>query len=109
MPTAEYFRGHKIVEVGGQWLFCDTVEVVENAWTRRPCGFCGRDNTPDNHDGCIGTLRGVMNACCGHGESRLAYVQFTNGLRISNQTAITFLATYHEAAEAAPRTLTPEP
>lgn len=40
------------------------------------CGHCGIKRTSDGHDGCIGTLSGVMNACCGHGEDRMAYVQF---------------------------------
>lgn len=40
------------------------------------CGHCGLKRTPEGHDGCIGTLEGVMNACCGHGEDKVAYVQF---------------------------------
>lgn len=32
--------------------------------------------TIQGHDGCIGTLEGVMNACCGHGQDSCAYVQF---------------------------------
>jgi len=40
------------------------------------CGHCGRDATPEGHDGCVGTLIGVMNACCGHGNPEAAYVQF---------------------------------
>jgi hypothetical protein len=39
------------------------------------CGHCGLANTPDGHDGCLGTIAGVMNACCGHGNGG-AYIQY---------------------------------
>ncbi len=40
------------------------------------CGYCDMKRTTEGHDGCIGTLEGVMNACCGHGEYKMAYIQF---------------------------------
>lgn len=40
------------------------------------CGNCGLHRTKQGHDGCIGELEGVMNACCGHGQDSVAYVQF---------------------------------
>lgn len=40
------------------------------------CGYCGVSRTKEGHDGCLGTLENVMNACCGHGELGMAYVQF---------------------------------
>ena len=42
----------------------------------KSCGYCGKDNTPEGHDGCLGTLPGLMNACCGHGIESGTYVQF---------------------------------
>ena len=42
------------------------------------CGHCGLQRTPEGYDGCIGQLDGVMNACCGHGENSVAYVQFSH-------------------------------
>jgi hypothetical protein len=30
--------------------------------------------TENGHDPCIGELSGVMNACCGHGETDMAYI-----------------------------------
>lgn len=67
-------RGHPIVLVGGAWLYSDTREpVAENP--DRDCGHCGLPNTPEGHDGCLGTLDGAMNACCGHGNAAEAYVQ----------------------------------
>lgn len=40
------------------------------------CKFCNYKPNIDGHDACIGELKGVKNACCGHGRSNLAYVQF---------------------------------
>ena len=42
------------------------------------CGHCKIKRTIDGHDGCMGTLKNVMNACCGHGENKMAYVQFNH-------------------------------
>lgn len=42
------------------------------------CLHCKLPRTPEGHDGCIGTLENVMNACCGHGDSKMAYVQFNH-------------------------------
>jgi hypothetical protein len=46
------------------------------------------ENTPEGHDGCIGYLSAVMNACCGHGESAAAYIQFIDGSIIQGLQAI---------------------
>ena len=45
----------------------------------RACGHCGLANTSEGHDGCLGTLPGVSNACCGHGVVGDAYVQYEDG------------------------------
>lgn len=54
------------------------------------CEHCGLEVTPEGHDGCIGTLEGVMNACCGHGKPEAAYVQFDHSdyARQSNKVLI---------------------
>ena len=40
------------------------------------CTYCTIPVTPEDYDGCIGTLPPpVMNACCGHGNIEDAYVQ----------------------------------
>lgn len=56
------------------------------------CGACGLKRTPQGHDGCIGTLPEdkVMNACCGHGEDRTAYVQFWDGDIIRGNEALEY-------------------
>jgi len=77
------FRGYEIYKTGtGEWFFTDTDEPVASTWKQRNCGHCNKPNTPEGHDACLGKLPGVMNACCGHGESSEAYVQFTNGVMI---------------------------
>jgi hypothetical protein len=54
-----------------------------------PCKHCQEYKTFEGHDGCLGTLDGIANACCnhgGHGEG--AYVQFYDGVTIHGEDAI---------------------
>lgn len=53
------------------------------------CAKCKKGPTKEGHDGCLGTLPGVMNACCGHGNDRQAYIQYWNGNRIAGDEATT--------------------
>ena len=76
------FRGYKIHKEGEEWLFSDIAEPVSQTWKRRPCGHCKLPNTPEGHDGCIGHLPGVMNACCGHDELKSTYILFAIGLSL---------------------------
>lgn len=77
-----YHKGHKIEEANGVFYFADTGESVPDTWRNRPCGKCGQHNTPEGHDACLGVIAGAMNACCGHGDDRSAYIQFNNGTTI---------------------------
>lgn len=72
-----HLRGHRMVCRDGEWYFVDTGEAVRSTWRERRCGHCGRKSTPEGHDGCLGELPGVMNACCGHGSVKEAYIQFS--------------------------------
>jgi hypothetical protein len=72
-------RGHPIEHNGKEWVFSDTKESTVETWQTRPCGHCGAHNTKEGHDGCLGTLPGVINACCGHGAIEEAYIQFESG------------------------------
>lgn len=83
-----HFRGYEIELVDGEWYFCDTKEPVAETWEKRACGHCGKYNTTEGHDGCLGTLPGVMNACCGHGRTNEAYVQLWDGYSIHGENAI---------------------
>ncbi len=82
-------RGHFIVFIDGQWLYGDNKEpTISN---ERSCGYCGKKNTKEGYDGCLGVLPKVMNACCGHGSIDEAYVQFDKNKRISGGDAIAWI------------------
>jgi len=89
MNKKEYLRGHEIEFIDDEFVYCDTKESTADTWKERPCGFCGLHNTQEGHDACLGTLKGVMNACCGHGSDRVAYVQFLDGSCVYKDDAIT--------------------
>lgn len=82
------WRGHRIEydEEARAWRYGDGRRVEDEP--DRPCGHCGRENTPDGHDACLGTISGAQNACCGHGSDRESYVQYPDGRRISGPRAI---------------------
>lgn len=84
-------RGHEIKLSGNEWIYCDTEESTVDTWRDRPCGYCGLHNTKEDHDGCLGTLPGVINACCGHGNCSEAYVQFKDGSIIRKEDAIEWI------------------
>ena len=85
-------RGWKIEFKNGVWIFCDSEEAVSDTWNERPCGHCGKSQTEDGHDGCLGALNNVINACCGHGEIDGAYIQFVNGLIVSGARALRIIS-----------------
>lgn len=83
---SDHLRGHPIECKDGQFIYCDTGEpTVGNP---RDCGYCGKPNTPEGHDGCLETLPGVMNACCGHGSAEDAYVQYSKKKAVYRQKAV---------------------
>lgn len=47
----------------------------------RPCAKCGQYPIGDGEDYCLHHLGNVINACCGHGNSK-GYIQFDNGITI---------------------------
>ena len=87
---SSHLRGHEIEQDKKQdaWMFSDTREPTVDTHKDRPCAHCGQHSTPEGHDACLGTLPGVMNACCGHGHSLSAYVQFGDGRSLSGNAAI---------------------
>lgn len=86
MSTASHLRGHPIVYADGVWRYQDTGEPTTG--TSRPCGHCGLPDTPEGHDARLDSLPGVMNACCGHGETPEAYIQYPDGRRIAGVEAV---------------------
>lgn len=83
-------RGHEIEEVDGCFVYVDTGESTADTWKDRPCGHCRLANTPEGHDGCLGTIPGAINACCGHGELAEAYIQFEDRT-LRGQEALDFV------------------
>ena len=92
MVTTSNLRGHKIEHTEGRWVFSDTREPTVETHEARPCGNCGRHETPEGHDACLGTLPGVMNACCGHGDEFDRYIQFQTGKILRGKEAAAWLA-----------------
>ena len=92
----ETLRGHEIKLHNGRYVYANTSDPT--AGNRRSCGHCGLADTVDGHDGCLSNLLGVVNACCGHGDHRDAYVVFGGGLRIAGYRAIVIMRTMRCAA-----------
>ena len=69
------------------WYYSDTNLSVPSTHLEHKCGSCGRNYTEEGHDGCLGTLIGLMNACCGHGDIEEAYVQFWDGECVRGEDA----------------------
>lgn len=80
MTITGKLRGHPMHWDGEQWRYTDTGEPTAATWHERPCGECGLHPTPEGHDPCLGTLPGVRNACCGHGDPDEAYIEFDCGV-----------------------------
>ena len=82
-------RGHEILEDQGEYTYLDTGEsTIGNP---RNCGRCNNPETAEGHDACLGTLPGVMNACCGHGDDKSAYVQFPDSTCIRGEKALDYM------------------
>lgn len=89
MATKGKWRGHNMT-LTDVWRYDDTGAPVE-ADPDRACGHCNKGNTPEGHDGCLGTLKGAMNACCGHGVPKEAYVQLSPSLILEGGEAVMFI------------------
>ena len=97
MTAKSKWRGDEIEYTDGEYIFSDTKEAVAETYTTRPCGHCGRQETAQGHDACLGTLIGVVNACCGHGDVAEAYIQLEDGQEIRGQEAVNFQKTTRKA------------
>jgi len=95
---AHTFRGHAIFCHEQVWYYLDTLEPVSRTWHTRGCGRCGKQDTPEGHDGCLGTILGALNACCGHGEPGDAYIQFKDH-ELRGQAALGYLQASKEEEE----------
>ena len=92
-----FAHGSPIIYVKATWLYADTMEPI--ASNQRPCVECGRHATSDGHDGCLGELIGVVNACCGHGLKSETYVQFLGAEVVRGEDAVFVLETLKRQQE----------
>lgn len=66
-----------------------TEQLRLNPYERR-CRACGAIWQGFGPDPCLGFIGGVEGACCGHGDTRWAYVIFRSGARLDGRDAAAF-------------------
>lgn len=89
MSGEDHWRGNSISkDESGAWRYEDGTLVSTDPG--RGCGACGLGQTKAGHDGCLGLLPGVLNACCGHGDEASAYVQLADGSILRRESAADF-------------------
>ena len=93
--THSKHRGHPIEFTNSTWIYSDNKQPVSSE-PNRSCGNCGKQQTTEGHDGCIGTLHGVMNACCGHGSDDEAYIKYENGKELRGEEALSEMSKQNE-------------
>ncbi len=82
-----YLRGHEVEYINNEWVYSDNKQSTIKTHKDRVCGKCGKKETKDGYDECLGLLPGgVMNACCGHGKDD-PYIQFFDGYCIRGKDA----------------------
>ncbi|MGH1591146.1 hypothetical protein ACRBEV_25685 [Methylobacterium phyllosphaerae] len=69
--------------------YADTHEPMDRD-NPRPCAACRMPVVVGEPDPCIGTLPGVLGACCGHGGVESSYVCFENGFFLHGFNRITY-------------------
>ena len=87
LTTTSKYRGNAIVFLKNEWHFEETGKSVPETHSTMKCGHCQRKYSKEGHDGCLGTLIGLMNACCGHGDIKETYVQFWDGEVVDGEDA----------------------
>lgn len=84
-------QGHETKLVTDPVTMMDTIRWADTGLpvrgNPRPCKKCGKNRTPEGHDGCLGALPGVKYACCGHGVVD-GYVYFESGIVIRGMFSI---------------------
>jgi len=65
--TTSHILGHKIYFNFklNEWIFSDNDEMVKSS--NRSCIRCKKRPTAEGYDACLGHIKGVSSACCGHG------------------------------------------
>lgn len=97
--TYQFVRGHMVIAKGRKFTWADNGRA---AIYDRPCIKCGlkavNDKAPDP---CIGYLKGVKFACCGHGIEGQAYVAFADGRVIRDEKALEYFETVKKSGNNA--------
>jgi len=91
MTARDKHRGWEVHfdEYTKRWVYSDNNESIEEE-PQRPCVRCGAVFSLNQPDACLGHIEGVRNACCGHGSSEEAYIQFHDKTCIRGFTEISF-------------------
>ncbi len=66
-------KGHSIYYVGGEWLYLDNNTSIKQI---RNCKHCNKPSTNEGHDFCLGKIKNVIAACCGHGNKSKRYIKY---------------------------------
>ena len=64
MAIKSFDRGNEIYFLDGQWKYSFDNKIVDH---KRKCSKCGKKPTSEGYDSCLGELKNVEHACCGHG------------------------------------------
>jgi hypothetical protein len=67
-----HIRGNIIYFDGKVWRYKSDNTIADYD---KPCARCGQMPTSQGHDACLGNIKNVKNACCGHGVSE-PYVEY---------------------------------
>ena len=62
-----------------KYILASTGEIINNDYSNLLCQNCGKPPTPEGYDACIGHLKGVKYACCGHGKKIRKYIMLDDG------------------------------
>lgn len=82
MKLTAYINGNQVTSTNGHdWQYTDG-SPHKIGVTVRPCPCCNSLPADGEPDGCLGSLPGVKNACCGHGIDGESYIEFENGVII---------------------------
>lgn len=65
MPPRAHIKGWPVIYNGRVWVWEDS--RIPAAAEERPCRRCGKKSTIEGYDACIGFIKGITSACCGHG------------------------------------------
>ena len=87
MAATGFIRGHEVFYDGDDWYYKDTKQLASLfQQSQRACWLCEEvpvrctepecdDYWQGFHDPCIGHVKGVMSACCGHGRKNPYWVE----------------------------------